>query len=194
MQIKKTSLAVDSGVIITLNEGEQLHYLIGPVTFHLSDDMMKMGHPVRAAYEGLIQQGLVVVEEADQTVDALKAYVTRQRYYREIGGTSITLNGETIPVSTARGDERATLNATYSMIRDGLRQDGAAFKFNDGVSRRVPNAVMQAVILVVSGHVQACFDIEADLLDGIAAGTITTTDQIDAAYGAIPALHDLDNA
>ncbi|MBB4042008.1 hypothetical protein GGR34_003693 [Microvirga flocculans] len=114
------------------------------------------------------------------------AYLAEERWKAETGGITVTVGGEAIPVSTARGDDRAALDSTYAAIRDGLRQDGDMFKFADNKSRAMSNDDMQTVILAVLGHVQACFNVEGALLARIDGGEAITAAIIDAALAAIP--------
>ncbi|MEP9397933.1 hypothetical protein [Mesorhizobium sp. KR2-14] len=114
----------------------------------------------------------------------LVAYVAHTRWMREVSGITVPIGGEDVPVSTDRGDDRHALHTNYSAIVGGLRRDGAAFKFADGVSRAVSNDDMMTAILAALAHVQHCFDLELQALASIAAGNITTTGEIDAFFAA----------
>ncbi|WP_243368851.1 DUF4376 domain-containing protein [Microvirga solisilvae] len=129
---------------------------------------------------------------AEEWVDAvdipldLPAYAAQRRWEIETSGITVSVAGEPIPVSTMRGDDRDALQSTYTAIKDGLRQDGATFKFADGKPRRMSNADMLTVILAALTHVQACFNMEGDLLTNIEGGSIATDAQIDAEFATIP--------
>jgi hypothetical protein len=112
----------------------------------------------------------------------LVAYLAQRRWEAETIGITVAVNGEAVPLSTARGDDRMALQATYSAIRDGLRPEGATFKFADGKPRSVSNAQMGAAIMLAFGFVQHCFDAEAAVLAKIEDGSLRTTLQVDQAF------------
>ncbi|WP_164879608.1 DUF4376 domain-containing protein [Afifella aestuarii] len=118
------------------------------------------------------------------TVEELKAEVARLRWEREVAGIEVVIAGETVPLSTARGDDRQALDSTYAAIRDGLRQDSATFKFADLTSRAVSNADMRAAVVAALAHIQACFDLEGLVAAEIDAGMITNKAQVRAAFEA----------
>ena len=122
------------------------------------------------------------MDPAEAAKAALISYLKDLRWQREISGIHVEIAGETVRVSTARGDERATLHQTLSAIGLGLRTDGATYNFADGRPRAVSNAEMQAAILAALAHVQAAFDLERTITVSIEAGTTTSTAQIDAAF------------
>lgn len=127
------------------------------------------------------------VAELQRVLDAydlhasLAAYQAKVRYGAEIRGVTVEVGGEPVPVSTRRED-RDGLGQTMLAILGGLRADGASFKFADGVSRPATNAEMQVAIATAFGHVQAAFDTETTVLADIAAGTIATKAEVEAAY------------
>ncbi|TCR70529.1 DUF4376 domain-containing protein [Bosea sp. BK604] len=112
----------------------------------------------------------------------IPAHIADRRWRREVRGITVEIAGEPVLVSTQRGDDRAALHQVYSAIRDGLRQDGATFNFADGKPRSVSNADMMAAILAALAHVQAAFDLGADVLAQYEAGQIMTVADIDAAF------------
>lgn len=114
-------------------------------------------------------------------VRRLKAYAAEQRWRQETAGVTVPIGGEQVLISTQRGDDRAALHVTYSAIKNGLRADGATFNFADGRPRAVSNAEMEAAIVAALAHVQGAFDLGGSIFAAIEAGTITTTEQIDAA-------------
>lgn len=115
----------------------------------------------------------------EPTITSLTAYAADRRWRAEVGGIAVKIGEETLQLPTARGDNRATLSSTYTAIRDGLRLDGASFKFRDGL-RSVSNDDMMTAYLAAMAHVQASFDAEGDVVMQINNVTITTTEQIDA--------------
>jgi hypothetical protein len=110
---------------------------------------------------------------------SLTAYAAEKRWEVETSGVTVNIGDEQLLMSTARGDDRTNLNSTYAAIRDGLREDGATFKFVEG-PRSVSNADMATAILTALAHVQSAFDVELAVVADIEAGKITRTEEIDA--------------
>lgn len=110
----------------------------------------------------------------------LVAYAAAARWRRETGGT--TWSGWPV-----HSDDRsqAKIVAELAAIDRGERSDPDGWKFADGVFRLVSNADFAALAVAVRDHVRACFSAEAAVLAGIAAGTITTMAEIDAAFAAV---------
>lgn len=104
----------------------------------------------------------------------LVAYVAAKRYNVEAGG--ITVSGTSI-----RTDRESQSKITGAYVYTQANPDKTVmFKAVNGFVELDKNAV--AVIAnAVGAHVQACFAVEAELVAGIAAQTLTTTDQIDSA-------------
>ena len=109
---------------------------------------------------------------------SLPQYAAIRRLLVETGGT--IWNG--FPVQTDR-ESQSKIVAEVLAIERGERQDGDGWKFADGVFRPLTNAEMEALALAVRNHVRNAFAIEASVIAGIEAGSITTTEQIDAAFG-----------
>lgn len=110
-------------------------------------------------------------------VDELASHAANLRWRKETGGT--TWNG--YPVHTDR-ESQAKLNAAYVMARDGLWADGAGWKFADGLFRPLTATEAQDLAKTVSAHVQGCYAVEAQVLAEIEAGTITTREEVEAAF------------
>lgn len=106
------------------------------------------------------------------------------RYGIESAPVDVTVAGAQVPMSPARGDDRAALHITFSAIASGLRKDTDVFKFADGVGRAATNAEMQAAIMTALARVQTAFDKEKTVVDQIAAGGITTYEAVEAAFSA----------
>lgn len=122
---------------------------------------------------------------ADQLKARLIAHAADARYGIETSGIKVTIGTElNVPLSTARGDDRAALHVTYSAIINALRLDTDTFKFADGVARVATNADMKTAIQTALGHVQGAFNKEANVVSQINSGAITTYDAIDAAFAA----------
>lgn len=113
--------------------------------------------------------------ERAMTPAKLRAYTAAKRYAVEVGGTK--WNGYS--VQTDR-DSQSKLISEFVAMQAGLRSDPSIWKFGNGFAS-VSNADMAQVIIQARTHVLTAFGIEGQLQAGIAAGTITTTEQIDAA-------------
>lgn len=107
--------------------------------------------------------------------ERLSAYAAARRWAVETGG--ITVNGA--PVYTDR-ETQSKLTAAHARAADNpsftVRWKTAAGSFVT-----LNAAQVTAIANAVFDHVQAAYDVEADVVAGIAGGTITTTAQIDAA-------------
>ena len=100
--------------------------------------------------------------------------------FKTMGG-GITVNGRPFATDTLT---LSSLNSAYIYTQTN---QGATFswKLPDGTFVTLNKQDVQTLQGAVSSHGQACFDVEADMLDGIAAGTITTHAAIDTAFAAI---------
>lgn len=103
----------------------------------------------------------------DMTIDERRvvaiAALKQRRWEVEIGGVEVEIGGETVTISTARGDDRLNLHIMMTLIGAGQRPDGATFNFADGVPRSVSNADMLVAIGAALAKVQAAFDREAEV-------------------------------
>lgn len=97
----------------------------------------------------------------------LLGLLAARRYRAETAG--ITWNGW--PVATDRASQAALGNARQA-VAAGLRADGATWKFADGVHQPLTNAQILELAAAVFGHVQACFDREAELAAVIRASPV----------------------
>lgn len=107
----------------------------------------------------------------------LAAYAAERRWRAEVGGC---LDPEGRAIATDR-DSQAKLLAEMVAIGAGLRSDPSPWKCADGAFASLTNAQMVATIATARAHVAAAFAVERDVVAAIAAGTITTKEQIDAA-------------
>ncbi len=106
----------------------------------------------------------------------LLAYAANKRWETEVGG--ITFNGA--PVST---DDRSKQMVTGARLAAQADPDFVTPWVMDDNSVVQLNA--QAIIALsdaVLAHVQACFTVFATVRAGIADGTVTTRQQVDAAF------------
>jgi len=114
--------------------------------------------------------------QAGQIVSLLR-YATNTRYMKEIGG--IAVNGMSV-MTTRDSQQQITTayqhaNADPAFTWDWKSQDGKFYHLD------APGII--AMSDAVKAHVQDCFSTEKEVVDGINNGTITTTAQIDAAFG-----------
>lgn len=108
----------------------------------------------------------------------LDVYAAACRFRKETGG--IVINGAMI--ATDR-ESQAMINGAFNYVSvnpDKVISYKAGNKFVSLTSDEV-----KAVAGAVGGHVQACFDKEAFVLAQIAAGAISSVQDIDAAFAAI---------
>lgn len=120
-----------------------------------------------------------IAERKTRLIDKLK----QKRWEVETGGVTVTINGEDVLVSTARGDDRTALHVEFTRLLAGLRPDGATFNFADTLPRKVTNEEMTGAINAALIHVQASFNIEDHITSLINAAA--THDDLDAAYDLI---------
>lgn len=153
--------------------------------------LAELAEVLRGQAPGLVPDWLVACpdfvqpERGAYTAEQLHAYAAHARWRAEVRGVRVRLStGETVPVSTARGDDRIALQMVVAAIDGGMRPDGATFKFADGVARPIQNDDMRIAAAAALDHVQRCFDVEADLVSRIVATPpgVTVTAQIDAAF------------
>jgi hypothetical protein len=107
---------------------------------------------------------------------ALLAYAAHKRWTYETRGA--IWNGNL--VHTDR-ESQTKLLAVQVQIGMGLRPDPSPWKFKGGFAN-ISNADMLAVISAAVAHVQGAFAKEAALEQSIAAGSVTTREQIDAVF------------
>jgi hypothetical protein len=105
----------------------------------------------------------------------LKRWAGEARYRKEVGG--LMLAG--MPVAT---DDRSKL--LIFAARTKAKEDAETTKRwkTDGGFVTLDAATLIAIGDAVEAHVTACFDLEDDVVTQIEAGTITTREQVDAAF------------
>lgn len=140
----------------------------------------KQAEQAAAARADALQAALDAINTAEPEPTSLPAYAASVRYAKETGGA--TWNDW--PIHTDAVSQTKYL-AELQAITLGVRIDGDGWKFADGVFRSVSNADFPALATAARAHVHACFVREAEVLAGIAAGTITTRDEIDAAFASL---------
>lgn len=106
---------------------------------------------------------------------ALVAYARDRRWLAEIGG--ITVAG--VPIAT---DDRSKIMVIGARVAAEADPNwSTVWQGTDGNGYRVDATAMLAISDAVHAHVNATFATLATVLAAIEAGTITTTEQIDAA-------------
>jgi hypothetical protein len=117
---------------------------------------------------------------ADARKAALYAHAAKRRWGRETSG--ITVGQLSIPT-----DERtqSVLTAAYARAKADKAYSIPRWKLGPGVYAPLSNAQIVALGEAVVSHVQACFDLNADVDALIASGEITVETQIDALFAAI---------
>ncbi|BCM83593.1 DUF4376 domain-containing protein [Methylobacterium indicum] len=164
-------LAADGAVVV--GEPHLDRYPAGAVAVPLDAALVAQG-----VWLGWRWQGGAFVDPRVPAVDLI-AYAADARWRIEVGGT--TWNG--FPVAT--DDRSKTLvSGELQAIDLAERKDGEPFKFADGVFRPLSNADMQAVAVAMRAHVKRSFGALYAVGAGIAAGTVTTAEQVDAALAA----------
>lgn len=111
-----------------------------------------------------------------QSVD-LYAYAAARRWAKEIGG--ITFSGMPIPT-----DQRTQniLTAAFAAATADPAYTIPQWKLAAGVYAPLSNGQILAIAEAVRDHVQACFTKNQEVDDAIAAETISTPAEIDAAF------------
>jgi hypothetical protein len=110
----------------------------------------------------------------------LVSYAADARWRKETGG--ITLPGN-IQIST-NADSQSKIAAAKTAFDNGALNGFVKFKAVNGWMD-ANAATLTAVYRAVVKHVQDCYAAEHSVAAGITAGTITTTEQIDAAFAAL---------
>jgi len=94
----------------------------------------------------------------DMPIDAVRnmliALTADERYKKEVSGTSVVINGVTIPITTARG--------ARDIFGQGLLlgSDGAAWKFDGDLWVTLSNADLKTIVQAIMAKVQESFDWE----------------------------------
>lgn len=124
-----------------------------------------------------IEDGAAVpLPVARPTAADLLAYLAERRWRAEVAGCD--WNGWHLPT-----DERSQSKylSELAAVNEAVRIDGSPWKFPHGFEA-VTNDQIRAMAVAARGHVLACFAKEGEITAAIAAGTITTTAQIDTAF------------
>lgn len=101
----------------------------------------------------------------NQSKGILASQVADRRYQREIGGTTVVINGETLPLVSDRESRNIILQA-YQLMPDGAT---TVWKFPPVGFRTITRADLGSMVVALQSHVQNCFNWEASKSDAIAA-------------------------
>ncbi|MEM7422101.1 MAG: DUF4376 domain-containing protein [Pseudomonadota bacterium] len=107
--------------------------------------------------------------------DTLSAHLADLRWVRETGG--ILVNG--FAVETNRESQALMANALQTVTSWPVK-----FKGRDGAFQDIDEAGLQAIVTVVTAHVQAAFAAESSVLEMITDGSITDMSGLEAAWAA----------
>lgn len=108
----------------------------------------------------------------------LNAYLADKRYRVETGG--IVVPGDALMTCWTDRATQGMLARTVQLLDKGMLTEPVKVKIPGGFTN-LTRMQVEAISAAVAIHVQACFNIEADLAEKIASGLITTTAEIDAA-------------
>lgn len=147
--------------------------VIGGVEMTVPDDMANRHRVMLAEWEA----GGNAIEPYSPPTLNLPVYAAEKRWQTEVGGT--IWNGW--PVLTDR-ESQNKITAEALAIEKGERLDGDPWKFADGEFRPLTNAQMDSLAAAVRVYIRDSFAIEARVVAEIEAGTISTVEQIDAAF------------
>lgn len=106
---------------------------------------------------------------------SLEAYAASVRYAHETGGIAVA----GLPVATDRGSQ-ALINGAFNLV-SAKPETIVRFKAGGGFVS-LDAAAVAIIATEVGEHVQRCFAREAEVVAAIAAGTIATKAEVDAAF------------
>jgi hypothetical protein len=136
------------------------------------------GHDLMVPADHLLDVQSVAADLPAARRVKLVAYAADARWRKEVGG--ITVAG--VPVAT---DDRSKQMIIGARIAADADADWASqWVGADGVIYPIDATAIVVISNAVQAHVNACFATFASVKTEIDAGTITTTDEIDAAFAA----------
>lgn len=120
---------------------------------------------------------LEAVMAAQYPPGMLTTYTRFKRWEKEVGGITTSLG---FPIKT---DDRAQAKINGARIAASANKvQSTIWHAADGTLHTVDDAAIQKISDELQLHIDNCFNISANVLQQIAAGTITTREQIDAAF------------
>lgn len=168
-------VSVDFGgePLVSLPRGTDLQEY---VQMQFTHDQAFVVHMTNALEFEFIKAGLTV-ESAVLTPEGLRQHAAQQRWKKEVGG--IKLNGLVI-----HADDRSKIMISGARVAAEANPNFTTqWKGADGSFVTLNAVMIVAISNAVSNHVSNCFALEAQVISQIEAGTITTTTEIDAAFG-----------
>jgi hypothetical protein len=121
--------------------------------------------------------------DKDDAQPRLRAYAGLARWTTENKGIWVG----TYPIKTDADSQRktATLNADFN---NAVITGTVQFKLADGTFVTADAALIASFYEGIQNHIKVCYDVEDTCVTDIAAGAITTNDQIDSRFDAVPVL------
>lgn len=143
------------------------------------DDQTYKGITRESRFYAIIQEkvasGELVVEEYVESPSNLLQYLAQKRWEKETGG--FEMNGMYIAT-----DDRSQLKIAGARIKaDSDASFTTPWKLPNGDFIELNSTVIIAISNAVLDHIHNCFTLESTLTDQINNGTITSTEEIDAA-------------
>ena len=120
-----------------------------------------------------LDASLAAIDADAAAKNRLTTYAAAKRFSVETGGVTVA----SAIVDTSRDSQAMIANAHSYVVNSSV--DSVRFKATSGWVT-LSAAEVKAIALAVGAHVQACFDLEAEISDRIDDGTITSFEQIDA--------------
>lgn len=144
--------------------------------FYDGEDLVfpeELEHPVRAFMSGPMAAAVTAQRQA-----ALVSYAADKRWRVQVGGTALPPPF----TGTVQTDDatRATIAQTLQSIDLGIVSEPVVWKLPSGFVS-LSRSDLVAIARLIGQHVQACFDMEADVVASIRLGAITTNAAIEAA-------------
>jgi len=117
-------------------------------------------------------------------------YAANVRWRKEQAGITVTAGGSTFPLKT---DDRSQAKVNGARIVSGEvvdPQETTPWTAADGTIHPLTAADLQSMSDQLQQHINGCFAIYKEVVAGIDGGTITTRDQIDAAFDTLARIYD----
>ena len=117
-------------------------------------------------------------------------YAADARWRKEQAGITVTAGGSAFPLKT---DDRSQAKVNGARIVSGEvvdPQETTPWTAADGTIHPLTAADLQSMSDQLQQHINGCFAIYKEVVAGIDGGTITTRDQIDAAFDTLARIYD----
>jgi len=146
--------------------------VIDEVEMTVHDDMENRHRILIAEWEAKGNQ----IEPYAPPAPDFPAYAAQKRWEKEVGG--ILVNGLTVSTD----DRSKTMISGARVAAQNDPTFSTQWKSSDGTFATINAAAVIAISDAMLSHVSDCFAIEAKVLAEIDAGTISSIEQIDAAF------------